>query len=115
MNIAPVVIFLYNRPYQTIKTLIHLKKNYLSRSTDLIIFSDCFKKKNRLDEKKVQLVRNIIKNIHGFRSKKILHLLFVILHFILIIIFLAFNFIMHIVIMTINIVRQDKQNSIISL
>ena len=71
MNIAPVVIFLYNRPYQTIKTLIHLKKNYLSRSTDLIIFSDCFKKKNRLDEKKVQLVRNIIKNIHGFRSKKI--------------------------------------------
>ena len=71
MNKAPVVIFLYNRPYQTIKTLIHLKKNSLCRSTDLIIFSDGFKKKNILDKKKVELVRNIIKNIDGFRSKKI--------------------------------------------
>jgi len=71
MTQAPVVIFLYNRPYQTIKTLIYLMKNSLCRSTDLIIFSDGFKKKNRLDKKKVELVRNIIKNIHGFKSKKI--------------------------------------------
>jgi len=71
MTQAPVVIFLYNRPYQTIKTLIHLKKNSLCRSTDLIVFSDGFKKKDKLDKKKVEIVRNIMKNIHGFRSKKI--------------------------------------------
>jgi len=71
MSKAPVVVFLYNRPYQTIKTLIHLKKNSLNKFTDLIIFSDGFKKKNSLDKKKVEIVRNIIKNIDGFKSKRI--------------------------------------------
>ena len=44
-KLAPVVIFLYNRPYQTVNTLLNLKKNLNSKSTELIIYSDGYKKK----------------------------------------------------------------------
>ncbi len=68
---APVVIFLYNRPYQTIKTLKNLKLNNNSQNTELIVYSDGYKKNDILDKKKVEIVRNIIKKISGFKSKKI--------------------------------------------
>ena len=69
-SLAPIILFLYNRPYQTIKTLNFLKKNLLSSKSDLIIFSDG-SKQNELDKKKVEIVRIIIKNFTGFKSKKI--------------------------------------------
>ncbi len=71
-KLAPVVIFLYNRPYQTINTLLNLKKNLNSKNTELIIFSDGYKKNDILDKKKVETVRYIIKNISGFKLKKII-------------------------------------------
>ena len=45
MKNAPIVIFLYNRPYQTIKTLLNLQKNFNSKNTDLLMYSDGYKKK----------------------------------------------------------------------
>ena len=71
MNVlSPIILFVYNRPYQTINTLKFLKKNLLSKKSRLIIFSDGFKN-NPLDKNKVKIVRNIIKNIDGFKSIKI--------------------------------------------
>ena len=69
-SLSPILLFVYNRPYQTIKALKYLKKNRLCDKSNLIIFSDGFKK-NNLDKKKVESVRFILKNIQGFKSKKI--------------------------------------------
>ncbi len=69
-SLSPIILFVYNRPYQTIKILNFLKKNSLSRKSDLIVFSDG-SKKNNLDKKKVEIVRIILKNLKGFKSKKI--------------------------------------------
>tara|TARA_B100001109_G_C18842267_1_gene465078 strand:- start:168 stop:1838 length:1671 start_codon:yes stop_codon:yes gene_type:complete len=69
-SLSPIILFVYNRPYQTMKVLEFLKKNLLSRKSDLIVFSDG-SKKNDLDKKKVEIVRIILKNLKGFKSKKI--------------------------------------------
>ena len=71
-SFAPVILYVYNRPYQTIKAIEYLKKNYLAKKSDLIVFSDEYKKNNLLDKKKVEIVRHIVKNISGFKSKKII-------------------------------------------
>ena len=39
-TVAPVILFVYNRPIHTQKTLEALAANRLATSTDLIIFSD---------------------------------------------------------------------------
>jgi len=70
MKISPVVFFAYNRPYHTIKSLSHLKKNKLASKTDLLIFIDG-PKNNSEDKIRVKLVCDIVKKIDGFKSKKI--------------------------------------------
>lgn len=40
MNIAPLVLFVYNRPKHSLRTLEAIKKNYLSANTKLYIFAD---------------------------------------------------------------------------
>jgi len=71
MNLSPIVFFVYNRPYHTILSLEKLLENNLAKYSDLIIFSDAAK--NRSEKVKVILVRKIIHNISGFRSKKIFY------------------------------------------
>jgi putative methyltransferase (TIGR04325 family) len=71
MNLSPIAFFVYNRPFHTILTLNNLLKNNLSKYSDIIIFSDA--PKNNLEFDRVSLVRKIINNIDGFRSKKIIY------------------------------------------
>lgn len=69
MDIAPVVLFVYNRPWHTRQTIEALKKNNLSDKTDLIIFSDAAK--DREVASKVQQVREYLKTVNGFNSVRI--------------------------------------------
>jgi len=69
-NLAPIVVFAYNRIIHFKTTIKHLKKNTLASKSNLIIFCDGSKNKN--DEKKVNEVRNYAKNINGFKSLKVI-------------------------------------------
>jgi len=64
-KLAPIVLFAYNRPEHTKKTLEYLKKNTLARESDLFIFLDGPKDYN--SGKKVDEVKKIIGNINGFK------------------------------------------------
>jgi hypothetical protein len=62
-GLAPIVLFVYNRPEHTIRTLEALQKNKLSDQSILYIFSDGYKKGNTTSENsKVDKVREIISN-----------------------------------------------------
>ena len=64
--LAPIVLFTYNRPVHTRKTIEALGKNYLATKSDLIIYSDGWK--NEIDRAKVEEVRTYLKTITGFKS-----------------------------------------------
>ncbi len=66
MNLAPVVLFVYNRPEHTRKTIESLLKNALAEQTDLYIYSDGAKNKDA--EPLVKEVRQFIKEISGFKN-----------------------------------------------
>ena len=68
-KLAPILLFTYNRLDHLKKTIYSLEKNFLSKYSDLIIFSDGAKKKN--ENYDINRVRNFIKNIKGFNSVKI--------------------------------------------
>lgn len=63
---APILLFTYNRPVHTQKTIDALLQNELSDESELYIFSDGFKAEE--DRKEVEEVRNIIHAVHGFKS-----------------------------------------------
>ncbi len=65
-NYAPVLLFTYNREEHLKKTVKYLKKNKISKNTDLIIFSDG--PKNLKEIQNVKKVRNFLKKINGFKS-----------------------------------------------
>lgn len=69
-KLAPIALFCYNRPYHLEKTIDNLKKNSLSKKSKIYIFSDAAK--NEKDLPKVYKVRNIIKNLEGFKKKKLI-------------------------------------------
>ncbi|WP_294185958.1 glycosyltransferase [uncultured Sphingobacterium sp.] len=58
-SIAPVILFVYNRPDHTIRTLSALEKNKLADQTTLYIYSDAAK-----NEKSVQAVTEVRKIIN---------------------------------------------------
>jgi hypothetical protein len=66
MSLAPIILFVYNRPLHTRKTVETLLRNELSVDSDLFIFSDAAKNKESAD--KVLEVRRYIKTIKGFKS-----------------------------------------------
>ncbi|MFD2284911.1 glycosyltransferase [Pedobacter petrophilus] len=68
-NLAPIALFVYNRPQHTERTLKFLQQNELAEESRLFIFSDGAKSSH--DEEKVAEVRSIIKKIDGFKSVKI--------------------------------------------
>jgi hypothetical protein len=69
MKIAPIILFVYCRPYHTQKTVEALKANYLASQSDLYIFSDG--PKDIKVSESVNRVREYIHEIDGFRSVKI--------------------------------------------
>lgn len=66
MNIAPIILFVFNRPEHTKKTIESLKKNQLCSESDLFIFSDG--PRSNFDVDAVAKVRQIIQDLEGFKS-----------------------------------------------
>lgn len=66
---APIIVFVYNRPEHTCRTLTMLAKNYLARESDLFVFCDG-PKENATEEQKNKIleVRNIVRKNFGFKS-----------------------------------------------
>lgn len=69
-NLAPIALFVYNRPQHTSRTLKFLQQNDLAADSRLYIFSDGAKTPQ--DEEKVAEVRSIINKIDGFKTVKII-------------------------------------------
>ncbi len=66
MEYSPVILFVYNRPRHTRRTIKALVKNHGSDKTDLIVFSDAAKSEK--DNNAVESVRKLLKKISGFKS-----------------------------------------------
>ncbi|HYK75917.1 MAG TPA: sugar transferase [Daejeonella sp.] len=69
-NIAPIALFVYNRPEHTRRTLKFLQQNTLADESRLFIFSDG--PATSRDEEKVLEVREVIKDIEGFKSVSVI-------------------------------------------
>lgn len=69
-NLAPIALFVYNRPQHTERTVKFLQQNELASESRLFIFSDGAK--TPADEEKVQEVRDFIKKIDGFKSVEVI-------------------------------------------
>lgn len=69
-NLAPIALFVYNRPEHTRRTLNYLQKNLLADESRLFIFSDAAK--TDVDISKVQEVRQLVKAVAGFKSVKVI-------------------------------------------
>lgn len=67
---APIVLFVYNRPIHTQKTIIALQANVLASQSDLYVFSDAPKKEIAFTA--VKAVREYISTIKGFKSINII-------------------------------------------
>jgi hypothetical protein len=66
IKLAPIVLFVYNRPEHTQKTLQALQQNVLASESDLFIYAD--EAKNDSAQKKVDEVRELLSNIIGFKK-----------------------------------------------
>ncbi|WP_299291304.1 glycosyltransferase [uncultured Mucilaginibacter sp.] len=69
-SLAPIALFVYNRPDHTRRTISYLQKNLLAEDSRLFIFSDGAK--TETDQAKVNEVRALIKQTDGFKTVKIL-------------------------------------------
>lgn len=65
-TLAPIALFVYNRPEHTRKTVESLKANTLALESDLFIFADGAK--SARDENAVQQVADYISTVSGFKS-----------------------------------------------
>ena len=70
MNISPVVLFVYNRPWHTQQTVEALQKNELAQESELFVFSDGAKDEH--DALKVREVRNYLRTVDGFKDISII-------------------------------------------
>ncbi len=66
MPLAPIALFVYNRPEHARRTIESLKANDLASESQLIVFSDG--PRNAEARVKVQEVRELIRGVNGFRS-----------------------------------------------
>lgn len=65
-DMAPVILFTYNRPEHTKRTIEALAANKLAGETELYVFSDAAKKET--DSDKVQEIRDYVQTVTGFRQ-----------------------------------------------
>ena len=70
MNLAPIVIFTYNRPIHTQQTIEALLKNQYAKESDLIIYSDAAYTENA--KQGVIETRQYIHSITGFNSIRVI-------------------------------------------
>lgn len=66
MNLAPIVLFVYDRIEQTRRTIESLQKNYESKKSELYIYSDNHKCDR--SSRGVAEVRNFIERLSGFKK-----------------------------------------------
>lgn len=67
--LAPIVLFVYNRPYHTRKTIEALQKNNLASESNLYIFADGSKQNATKEQiQKVQETRDFIRTVSGFKE-----------------------------------------------
>ena len=69
-NLAPIALFVYNRTEHARRTLSYLQKNLLAEESRLYIFSDG--PKSVADQVKVEQVRQLIEEVSGFKSVKVI-------------------------------------------
>lgn len=66
LDLAPIVLFVYNRPHHIMQTVEALQKNELANGSELFIYSDAPKNENA--EQNVKEVRDYIQTIDGFKK-----------------------------------------------
>ncbi len=66
MNLAPIIVFAYNRPRHIKRTVDALKRNRYADQSDLIIYSDGPKEGE--SDSQIRMVREYLNSISGFRS-----------------------------------------------
>ncbi len=66
MSCAPIVLFVYNRPQHTRKTIEALRTNRLADQSELIVYSDGAK--GEADIHQVTEVRRLVRSISGFKK-----------------------------------------------
>ncbi|GAB2985591.1 glycosyltransferase [Mucilaginibacter puniceus] len=69
-KLAPIALFVYNRPDHTRRTITSLQRNVLADESRLFIFSDAAK--TEADIAKVNEVRKLVKETTGFKSVKVI-------------------------------------------
>ncbi len=78
MNLAPIVLFTYNRPQHTQRSIEALQRNEFASGSELFIYSDGAKiypgndQKTDEDEEKVLRVREYAKTVKGFRKVNVI-------------------------------------------
>lgn len=65
-DLAPIVLFIYNRPEHTRRTLEALAANMLAGESDLIIYADGPKKPEHVNS--VEATRAVVRKLTGFKS-----------------------------------------------
>ncbi len=65
-ELAPIALFVYNRPEHTRQTVESLKANHLAKESDFFIFADGAKSEK--DEDAVKKVADYISTVDGFKS-----------------------------------------------
>lgn len=66
MRLAPIVLFVYNRPDHTRQTIEALQKNFLADQSELFIYSDAAK--DAVSTQGVELVRKYVMQTEGFKN-----------------------------------------------
>lgn len=70
IELAPIILFVYNRPWHTQQTVEALQKNELAIESELFIYSDAPKNKQAIE--KVDKVREYIKTVDGFKKVRVI-------------------------------------------
>lgn len=68
-NLAPIALFVYNRPEHTRRTLKFLQQNLLAEDSRLFIFSDAAARPE--EEENVEQVRELVGSVTGFRKVEV--------------------------------------------
>ncbi|WP_310557757.1 glycosyltransferase [Flavobacterium sp.] len=73
MNLAPIILFVYNRPLHTQQTLMALENNEFAQDSVLYIYADGIKDDANVEEnKRIHEVRNLIKKEWKFNKINII-------------------------------------------
>jgi hypothetical protein len=65
-ELAPIALFVYNRPEHARRTVESLRANHLAQQSDLFVFADAAKDESAVNA--VEAVRKFTRTIEGFRS-----------------------------------------------